>query len=129
MMIVVWGVILACHLSAQKNGRTEVFSNRVKSLQVKVAGEQISEPYIELNSDHRLEISFDVLNHTQGQYAYSIIHCDADWNPSMLTPIEYMDGFQGMTINDYSPSFNTTVSYMNYRLYLPNEQRDRKSVV
>ena len=48
MMIVVWGVILACHLSAQKNGRTEVFSNRVKSLQVKVAGEQISEPYIEL---------------------------------------------------------------------------------
>ena len=39
----------------------------------------------------------------------------------MLTPIEYMDGFQGMTINDYSPSFNTTVSYMNYRLYLPND--------
>lgn len=120
-MIVAFGLILAGHLYAQKNGRTEVFSNRVKSLQAKVAGELISEPYIELDGDRRLEVSFDVLNHTQGRYAYSIIHCDADWKPSVLTPIEYMDGFQGMTIEDYSPSFNTTVSYMNYRLFLPND--------
>ena len=108
-------------LFAQTPFETNVFSNQVKSLRVEVAGELISEPFIALNGEKILEVNFDVLNHTQGRYAYSIIHCDADWKKSMLTPIEYMDGFQRMTIDDYGQAMTTTTHYTNFRLFLPNE--------
>jgi hypothetical protein len=98
-----------------------VFSSQIKSLRVEVAGELISEPFIELNGDKTLEVNFDVLNHTQGRYVYSIIHCDADWKQSILSPIEYMDGFQRMAIDDFAQAMTTTTHYTNYRLLLPNE--------
>ena len=108
-------------LYTQTTYETIVYSNIVKSLRVEVVGELISEPFIELNSDKMLEVNFDVLNHTQGRYAYSIIHCDADWKKSNLSPIEYLDGFQRMTIDDYAQAIATMTQYTNFRLLLPNE--------
>jgi hypothetical protein len=109
-------------LCARTVYRTEIYAGQIKSLEVKVAGELISEPFIELNGDRTLEIDFDVLNHTQGRYAYTLIHCDADWKQSALLPTEYMDGFQGMTIDDAAQAFNTTVHYTHFRLFLPNDR-------
>ncbi|MDR1600938.1 MAG: DUF5103 domain-containing protein [Tannerella sp.] len=108
-------------LHAQSIYHTEVISGQVKSLRAKVAGELISSPFLELNSDNVLEVSFDVLNHSQGRYVYSIIHCNENWTKSTLVPLEYMDGFQGMPIDDYAQAMTTTTHYSNFRLYLPNE--------
>ena len=108
-------------LFAQTVYETKVYSNLIKSLRVEVVDELISEPFIKLNSDEMLEVNFDVLNQSQGRYTYSIIHCDADWQKSNLSPIEYMDGFQQMPINDYIQAIATTTHYTNYRLFLPNE--------
>ncbi|MDR1455728.1 MAG: DUF5103 domain-containing protein [Tannerella sp.] len=108
-------------LCAQTVYRTEIYADRIRSLEVTAAGELLSDPFIDLDGDRPLEIKFDVLNHTQGRYAYSIIHCDADWKKSALAPIEYMDGFQGMTIDDFAQAFNTTVHYTHFRLSLPND--------
>ena len=115
-------VFFAGNLSqAQTVYETAVYSNQVKSLRVEVAGELISEPFIELNGKDMLEVNFDVLNQSQGRYTYSIIHCDADWKKSNLSTIEYMDGFQQMPIDDYAQAMTTTTHYANYRLFLPNE--------
>ena len=108
-------------LYAQTIYETKVYSNQLKSLRIEVLGELISEPFIALNGDKMLEVNFDVLNHTQGRYAYSITHCDADWTKSNLAPIEYMDGFQQMTIDDYAQSIATITPYTNFRLLLPND--------
>jgi len=118
---IIWAFFAGNILFAQTPYETNVFSNQIKSLRVEVAGELISEPFIELNGDQVLEVNFDVLNHAQGRYAYSIIHCDADWKKSMLSPIEYMDGFQRMTIDDYGQAMTTTTHYTNFRLMLPND--------
>ena len=107
---------------AQKVFRTEVFREDIKSLEVKVDDEPISAPYIELNGDKKIEIIFDALHHTGGHFAYSIIHCDADWKRSVLLPIEYMRGYLDNTIEDFANSFNTTVHYTNYNLLLPNDE-------
>ncbi|MDR1780451.1 MAG: DUF5103 domain-containing protein [Tannerella sp.] len=112
---------LCLPLQAQEMFKTEIFSPVVKSLQARVEGEQMSLPFIELGGDKALEISFDALNHREGRYAYSIIHCNADWTKSVLTPLEYMDGFDGLPIDDYAQAMTTTTQYYNYRLYLPNE--------
>jgi hypothetical protein len=50
-----------------------------------------------------------------------VIHCDAGWTPSVLTPIEYIHGFQQMQIENYLVSFNTTRPYTHYRILFPND--------
>jgi len=107
--------------AAQQVYRTEVLRDDVKSLNIKVADELIATPYIELNSDRKIEISFDALFRTGRRFAYSVIHCDADWRQSVLLPIEYLKGFNNISIEDFANSFNTTTNYTNYILTFPNE--------
>jgi len=115
-------IFLTCfNAAAQETYRSEVMRSDIKSLQVKIEGEMISSPFIELNGEKRIEISFDALHHTSGRYAYSVIHCDADWKKSILIPLEYMRGFQNVPLNDFSFSISTTTNYTNYKLFLPND--------
>jgi len=109
------------NVSAQNVHRTITNSSKIKTLQVKVAGEFISTPVIELNGDKQIEINFDALDENYSRYAYSVVHCNSDWTPSSISPFEYMEGFQGMTIDDFANSMGTTASYVNYRLHLPND--------
>lgn len=107
--------------NAQVKYFTNVYNKQIKTLQVKVSGQMISDPYIALNSEDRIEINFDGLGSGYSRYAYSIIHCNSDWTQSQLVPIEYMNGFQGMNIDDFANSIGTTTQYSNYRLLLPND--------
>ena len=52
---------------------------------------------------------------------FSVVHCNANWQQSDLSPIEYIDGFQEVDIMDYSFSQNTKVNYVNYTIEIPND--------
>lgn len=109
-------------MNAQESYQTEIFKpKRIKTLQVKQPDEIFTVPVITLGTDEQIEINFDDMTPNYERYAYSIIHCDADWKPSSLSQLEYLQGFQGLTIDDFASSFNTTVQYTNYRLLLPND--------
>lgn len=109
-------------LNAQTPYRTQVFEHKhIKSLQILQPDQTFSIPVLALNSDAQLEFVFDDFLNAHSRYAYSIIHCDADWQPSDLSPIEYLDGFQDLTIDDFANSMATTTQYTNYRLFLPND--------
>lgn len=101
--------------------RTEIISKGIRTLQVGVANKKNVSPVIELNSTDVIEINFDALHHASGWFAYKIMHCNADWTPSVLSSAQYMKGFQNPTIDDFANSLNTNVAYTNYRLFLPNE--------
>lgn len=107
-------------VNAQTVYETKVWSSRVQTLQLKTDDQPNSMPVINLDGG-LLEINFDILNYSGGRYAYSVIYCDADWTQSCLSPLEYMNGFQGMIINDYAQSIATTTLYRHYRLFVPNE--------
>jgi hypothetical protein len=109
-------------VQAQETYRTQVFRDDVRSLEIKIAGEVISMPCIELNGENPIEISFDATHRTSGRFAYSVIHCDADWKKSNLLPMEYMQGFQQVAIEDFANAIGTTTHYTNYKLFLPNEE-------
>lgn len=114
-------LIASIAIEAQTTYCSNISNNQFKTLQVGVTGELISEPYIVLGGPKQIEISFDQLGDGGfTQYAYSVIHCNADWTQSMLTPIEYMNGFQGASVYDFANSIGTTTSYTNYKLLLPN---------
>jgi hypothetical protein len=85
-------------------------------------GWEFSMPVLESGSSQRLVLKFDELSRDPKTYNYTLVHCDADWNPSRLVASEYLDGFPDNPVNDYAISTNTTVPFVNYRLFLPNEQ-------
>lgn len=113
-------IFICSSVNTQTVYETKIQSNQVKALQLKTDGQPHSMPVINLDGG-LLEINFDILNYSRGRYAYSITYCDADWKKSSLSPIEYMNGYQGMIIEDYAQSIATTTLYRNYRLFLPND--------
>lgn len=102
---------------------TAVLYDRLRSLQVRNAALPYplpGEALMVLNTDDAIRIDFDVLNEDRDYLRYELIHCNADWQPSQLAYIEYLDGFNEGTIDDYQFSQGTTVHYVHYSLSLPN---------
>lgn len=115
-------VIALTPIYGQQAYRTDIMDKVVKTLQVRQFGKPMSPPCISLPGKNQIEINFDILSDGFQYLAYSVTHCDADWQPSSLSPIEYMKGFQGMPIEDFANSLATTTSYTNYQLLLPNDE-------
>ncbi len=109
-----------------KTYRTEIFNDKIKSLQVISSENWDSPPIIELRGNDFVEIKFDELSHEHKYFTYTISHCNADWTLSNLTSLEFLQGFQNMTIDNYISSFNTTMPYTNYKIFLPNENAQFK---
>ena len=85
-------------------------------------GWEFSLPVLELGSLQTLVCKFDHLSRDATNYRYTLVHCDAAWNPSRMVTSEYLVGFEDNPVNDYSFSINTTIPFVNYRLVLPNDQ-------
>ncbi len=111
--------------NAQKY-RTDIFSERIKTIQVLQREYWGAPPIIHLNGNDIIEISFDELSHDYKRYVYKIVHCNADWTQSNLSPIEYLNGFQSLPVENYTFSLNTTMDYTNYKIFLPNEDMSFK---
>jgi len=94
---------------------------RIHTVLFYTEGWEFSMPVMELGSSQKLICKFDQFSTDPKSYQYTLVHCDADWNPSRVVTSEYMDGFPENPVNDYSFSINTTIPYVNYRLTLPNE--------
>lgn len=77
-------------------------------------------PVIRMGQDDTLIFSFDELRDDPSDLQASLVHCNADWTPSLLSEAEYSDGINIMDIEDHAYSSNTFVRYVNYRIPLPN---------
>lgn len=101
---------------------TGVFDESIKSLQVKLAGDDFAQPIAILGTDDRISISFDQLSDDREFFRYSLVHCNASWQPSGLVDSEFLDGFNEGTVDNYEYSQGTTVHYVHYQMTIPNEQ-------
>ncbi len=93
----------------------------IRSVRMELNGVWDAAPVMLLGGDDRLLFSFDEMSHTYRRYFYRITHCNADWTPSDLHPIDYIDGFNDVVVEDWENSHNTTVLYTHYSFTLPNE--------
>ncbi len=100
--------------------KDKVYVDFIESVAFHQSGLKASYPIVELNNGS-LSLSFDDIADSFYDYTYRIIHCDRDWNPSALSEIEYLDGFNNELIRDYDTSENTYVDYVNYQLRIPNK--------
>ena len=105
-------------LCAQSN---KVYHPMIHTLQTTVNDDWLHDDVITLGTDDWVTISFDHFTHDYHRFVYKIVHCNADWTPSDLFEVDYMDGFNNQPIEDYENSLNTTMLYTHYRLNLPND--------
>jgi hypothetical protein len=96
-----------------------VYKENIRSVELYREGWKMSPAVVGLHSGQQLILSFDDLDADVKTYFYTIIHCDAMWQPSELTQSEYIKGFYDDEITDYDFSFNTLKTYTNYRLSFP----------
>lgn len=101
--------------------RTHALDHRIHTLQVRLEGDALALPVVELQSEQRLCISFDDMSYEVKSYNYKIVHCNADWTPSAIAEVEYIDGFYDGIIDDYTLATNTTALYTHYRFFVPND--------
>ncbi len=110
-------MLLSLSVVAQQ---TRSFSDQIRTVQVIVNDDPLLPPVAQIGEP--VEIAFDELSHEYTRYIYKVEYCNADWTPATeVFESDYMEGFNGMPIEDYETSFNTTVLYTHYRFSLPNE--------
>ena len=115
---------LAClfplSISAQRH---EINDDNIRSLQVVANHKWMELPIMVLN-DGKMCIDFDDLTHTYRRLTYRLVHCEADWKPSVgLFESDVVDGFIAEnTIDDVKESILTNTLYTHYHLDIPNDK-------
>ena len=97
------------------------YEPNIKSVKIYRQNIELSMPIIELGSNDKLQLIFDDLDGFYKEYRYTVVHCDAFWNPSNLLPVEYIDGFTEGIITDFSFSQATRQQYAHYQLLFPED--------
>lgn len=99
-----------------------VYVTNIKSVTFHPTGNLLEPPVVYLGNPQKLRISFDDMDNIQRDYTYEIRHCNKDWTEfSNLERLEYLDGFIDEEIDQSDYSINTFVPYINYDMYLPND--------
>lgn len=97
-----------------------IFAENIKTVQLYPENNPLSEAIIFLNEQQALILKFDELDSDYREFAYTLIHCDAKWQQSDLSPNEYLDGYTEAYIQDYQFSQNTKVPFVHYSIAIPN---------
>ena len=97
-----------------------VYNENIKTVELRNESFEMTQPILGLGSDEKLKLSFDDLEADLKNYAYTFIHCNANWEPSGLMEMEFIDGFQDNNINEYRYSFNTLIRYTHYNATFPS---------
>lgn len=99
---------------------TRIFDESIKSLQIRLDGDDFAPAVAILNTTDRICIDFDCLAEDRDFFRYSLTHCSWDWKPSGLAESEFLDGFNEGEIEDYAFSSGTSVHYVHYKVCIPN---------
>jgi len=101
----------------------KVYNAKIKTVNLYVnSGKRNSrlEPaVINIRSPHHLLLEFDELYEDARYFQAKIFHCNWDWTPSELKPIEYLPTYNEYEVFEYEYSFNTKIPYTHYIFQVP----------
>lgn len=64
-------------------------------------------------------LEFDLLGTQTQRLTAKLVHCDFNWQPSVLTDLQFLSEINEFLITDYRPGVNTLTPYYHYRLRVP----------
>ena len=109
-------LLLVC-LSASAQIPDAVYSDRIKSVQLHVYGNQLVYPVIRLGSNDRLELHFDDLDANVKSYYYTYQLCNVDWTPAIMSQFDFIRGFSSQRLTTYRLSSIAFTRYTHYRQF------------
>ena len=98
-----------------------IYKNSIHTVQLHPLRFELGNPLIHLTFKDSLQLSFDDLVNEPNNYAYTLIHCNADWTKSDLMESEYLDGFFEEPITNYQFSYNSIQAYIHYKTVIPSK--------
>jgi hypothetical protein len=124
----VLSIALCMAFSTSAKAQTEVYNN--KNFDDKIATVILQKdidiydplPILNLASGSQLRLSFDMLDPNNEFFNFSFVHCNRNWEPSDLQPMEYVIGQLMGEITDFKFSTNTFTKYTHYALKFPTEE-------
>ena len=114
-------LLAASIIASATDTSTRIFDSSIRSLRACLDTDYYAPPIIELGGDDRVRVEFDDINVERRYMRYSLLHCDALWQPSQLVESDYVDGFNQADIDDYDFSSGTFEQYVHYGISLPNK--------
>lgn len=98
-----------------------VLSDLVYSIQLHRTGNRQSPPIINLDSNQKLRLSFDMLEFDSRQLRVSFTHHNPDWSRSNLAQEFYQDGFFNLNLNSGRVSQGQRPAFRTYQYDFPND--------
>lgn len=115
-------IVTTFMLAVFSYGQHIVYDKNVHTLQVTLNDNPLLPPVLRLGNSSYLRISWDEMSHDYHRYIYRIQHCNLDWNANTdLFESDYLHGTNGLPVEDYEHSFNTTQIYTHYSMTFPNK--------
>ncbi len=118
LLVLATGTVLA--QNNQLRNINYIYEPHIQTVQFHPVSAELAPPIVRLREGQPLRLAFDDMEGDTKNYSYSIIHCDRNWQPSALSEMEYLNGFQGELIRDFTFSAKTLTIYTHYELTLPN---------
>lgn len=125
-LMVIALMLLVMHAYSKNNNKDFflygdfIHKNNIRTVLFNQKDFELSDPIIRLNSSDRLVLRFDDLDAGYKSYFFTIIHCDAHWEPSELQNFEYIDGFYEDEIRNFRHSINTRAAFTHYFMEFPS---------
>ncbi len=101
--------------------KNKTYHPDIKSVRIYQSNLEASFPIIRLGEEQKLILEYDWLNSSRQTMYYSIQHCTSNWEPTNISPSDYIDGYREEEIADAVGSYNTIISYYHYKLVFPTE--------
>lgn len=123
-----WSILLSVFFSLNSALAKElvydnhIYEDQIKTVLLYVPGTNYPVPVIKLNSSDKLHLSFDEFTNNNDYYQYTLVHCDANWKPTNLRPLEYMQpGNLFTNIDQFKFSNNTYKRFVHYDAFFPSK--------
>lgn len=79
----------------------------------------LNPPVMAQDEGTALQLEFDDLTGDYRAFRAKLIHCNADWQRSVLNDIEFTYEYNDNAITEYQVSVNTKIRYYHYRFTVP----------
>jgi len=99
-----------------------IYDNDIRTVQLYRGDYELAFPILYTKDNTYLTLEFDEimpLDQAESQFTADVINCDANWNPTNVLPIEFLDGFSIDDITMYQRSEFTKIPYVHYTYQFP----------
>lgn len=103
-----------------------IYESDIRTVRVYQKSSGFPFPILTLGSEDGLVLEFDQIRSERDFYQYTLIHCDAKWNPSNLSRTQILDGMGYDNIETANFSNGTLMQYTHYSVQVPGEQTKPK---